>query len=233
MRCQLLQDVRACIVAGRRAAVPAMVVAVAAIGVAGRGEAAAPPLPLARGCNQIVSAFPDGTLPATLAAAVTPAGVVLAIWRWEGGGRIAGWAPDSGAPVNLLAVNRLDALWLCVRAPAQLQQPDAGANGSGPVLRCTARSLPVGRAAAVWTVECSLSGAPAADTSFAVTAFTPDGQPVCEAPLEAGGAGRCGGTLSVPLDSDNASLPLRFYARVRPSGATAVDASPAIQAGRP
>ena len=203
-------------------AVTALVGTVLLLQVAAR-PATADVTPLAAGCNQVVSTFADDTPVATVAAAVTPATALRSLWRLErASGRLVGYTPDPRVPVDLRVVNRHDVLWVCVTAPAQLQQPDL--NVAGATLRCSARALPVGRAENVWSVACTLSSAPVTDRNFAVRAFAPDGQWVCEGELHSG-AGTCGGSLRVGLD---VGLPgaLAFYARTSPSGTTATDRSP-------
>jgi hypothetical protein len=94
----------------------------------------------------------------------------------------------------------------------------AAARAQGaPTLHCTTSPLPVYAPFDVLSVACSLDGAPATDTGFAVHAFAPDGQMVCEGALLEG-SGRCEGTL--PL-LDAPAEPRRFFAITRPSGATA------------
>ncbi|MBI2761307.1 MAG: hypothetical protein HYX51_07785 [Chloroflexi bacterium] len=207
-------------------------IAVAVVMLAVSGSAAiwttAEVSPLVPGCNQVVSAFADGTSVAAVAAGVAPAGAVRAIWRQNTASQqLEGWSPAGEAVSDLRVVNRLDPLWLCVSAAGQFRQPDVG--GPSVSLHCTARTLPVGRSVNSWSVECALIGAPSGDTSFEVVSFTPDGRSLCRGAL-AGGAGACGGVLSVILDEP--SRPLRFYARTLPSATPAADENPDVRSLR-
>jgi hypothetical protein len=71
------------------------------------------------GCNNIALSFPDGTACESVVDAVTPAGVVGAMWRhnaalnkWEG------FSPVAPAASDLKTVNAWDAVWLCVAGAA-------------------------------------------------------------------------------------------------------------------
>ncbi len=71
------------------------------------------------GCNNIALTFPDGTACESVVDAVTPAGVVGAMWRhnaalneWEG------FSPAAPAASDLKTVNAWDAVWLCVAGTA-------------------------------------------------------------------------------------------------------------------
>jgi hypothetical protein len=172
----------------------------------------------------VVSTFPDGTSPAMIAAAVVPTGIIRSLWRQTNATqRMEGWSPTNPGVSDLRSVSWLDPLWLCVSATGELRSLDAGV---APVtLRCSVRSLPVGRSLSVWDVECALAGAPSGDAAFDVVAFSPTGRAVCRGVLS-GGAGRCAGSLSVTLDEPG--RPLRFYARTQPSAILAADEQPTI-----
>ncbi len=80
---------------------------------------------LAPGCNNVSLTWPDGTLVETVAAAVSPPAVLVAIWLFDAGaGRFLGWSPDPAAPRDLTTVNLLDAVYLCVQQTATLTRPD-------------------------------------------------------------------------------------------------------------
>jgi hypothetical protein len=72
------------------------------------------------GCNNIALSFPDGTACDTVVDAVTPAGVVGAMWRHNAAlNKWDGFSPAAPAASDLKTVNLWDAVWLCVaRAPA-------------------------------------------------------------------------------------------------------------------
>lgn len=88
-------------------------------------------IPLTRGCTGFVSGWSDGTSPSTIAAAVTPAAVVAAIWRYDR--RLnthQAWFPQAGAPGDLGAVNRNDALLVCATTTGTVMVRSGG-TGSG------------------------------------------------------------------------------------------------------
>jgi len=67
------------------------------------------------GCNNIGLTFPDGTASETVVQAVTPAGVVQAMWRHNAAlNKFEGFSPAAPQASDLLTVNFLDAVWLCV-----------------------------------------------------------------------------------------------------------------------
>lgn len=80
---------------------------------------------LVGGCSNVIATWPDATPPSTIVAAVSPPGAVTALWRYDtAAGRFLAYAPSVRAVVNdLLAVNRLDALFICVTTPATLVRP--------------------------------------------------------------------------------------------------------------
>ena len=70
-------------------------------------------------CNNISLTFPDGTASGTVVQAVTPTGVVQAMWRHNAAeNRFAGFSPAAPQASDLPAVNFLDAVWICVTASA-------------------------------------------------------------------------------------------------------------------
>jgi len=71
------------------------------------------------GCNNIVVTFPDGTASETVVQAITPTGVVQAMWRHNAAeNRFAGFSPAAPQASDLPTVNFLDAVWICVTASA-------------------------------------------------------------------------------------------------------------------
>jgi hypothetical protein len=76
------------------------------------------------GCNNIALTFPDGTASQTVVQAVTPAGVVEAMWRHNAAqNRFEGFSPAAPQASDLLAVNLWDAVWLCVAAAPAAAAP--------------------------------------------------------------------------------------------------------------
>jgi hypothetical protein len=82
------------------------------------------------GCNNIALSFPDGTASQTVVQAVTPAGLVQAMWRHNAAqNRFEGFSPAAPQASDLLTVNLWDAVWLCVAggAPSAPPAPPAAA----------------------------------------------------------------------------------------------------------
>lgn len=81
-------------------------------------------LALIAGCNNVTLTWPNGTPVATVAAAVSPATAVLAIWRYDAAaGRFRGWSPIANAPTDFATVNRLEPVFLCMREAGSLRRP--------------------------------------------------------------------------------------------------------------
>ena len=92
-------------------------------------------VPLMRGCNNVALTYPNGTAIADFYRAAVPASapggdvftstpIVEAIWRYDvAPRRFVGWSPAPNAPNDLTTVNRLDAVFLCVREAGRLVQP--------------------------------------------------------------------------------------------------------------
>jgi PKD repeat protein len=87
--------------------------------------AGADQVPLTPGCTNLTLTWPDGTPVSTVAAAVSPSGTLQAIWRYSAAmGRFLGYTPTAPSFANdLQTVNRLDAVFICVNAPATLNRP--------------------------------------------------------------------------------------------------------------
>jgi hypothetical protein len=67
------------------------------------------------GCNNIALSFPDGTACETVVDAVTPAGVVGAMWRHNAAqNKWDGFSPAAPQASDLKTVNLWDAVWLCL-----------------------------------------------------------------------------------------------------------------------
>ena len=59
-----------------------------------------------------------------IAAAVSPQSALIAIWRFDNATqRFAGYSPIPGAPNDLVTLNRADAIFICVNAPATFTRP--------------------------------------------------------------------------------------------------------------
>jgi len=85
---------------------------------------------LAPGCNNITLTFPDGTASNTVVQAVTPAGALEAMWRYDAALETwQGYSPAAPpAASDLPTVDFLDSVWLCVNMPSAvgLSEEDSG-----------------------------------------------------------------------------------------------------------
>jgi hypothetical protein len=71
------------------------------------------------GCNNIALSFADGTACENVVQAVTPAGVVGAMWRHNAAlNKWDGFSPAAPAASDLKTVNMWDAVWLCLATVA-------------------------------------------------------------------------------------------------------------------
>jgi len=93
---------------------------------------------LYEGCNNIAVTFPDGTPSETVIQAVDPAGAVRTMWRhdaaeekWEG------YAPAFPAVSDLLTVNFLDAVWLCIATAPSAPIPTPPPTGTAATVTPT------------------------------------------------------------------------------------------------
>jgi|GEM_PF-2198280 len=75
-------------------------------------------------CNAVSLTWPQGTPVATVAASITPQGVLEAIWRFDAvQNRFLGFSPNPNAPSDYVTANRLESVFICVRAEATLNRP--------------------------------------------------------------------------------------------------------------
>ena len=89
---------------------------------------------LYEGCNNVALTFPDGTPAQSVANVVVPSSAVQAIWRHDAAqNRFEGFSPAAPQASDLLTVNFLDAVWICVTASAV---------GPGPTSVPTSTSQP-------------------------------------------------------------------------------------------
>jgi hypothetical protein len=67
------------------------------------------------GCNAVALTFPNGTTSQAVANAVSPAGSVQAIWSYDTAyQKFAAFSPAAPQASDLLTVNFLDAVWICI-----------------------------------------------------------------------------------------------------------------------
>jgi hypothetical protein len=80
---------------------------------------------LFQGCNNVALTWPYGTLTGEVAASITPASALVAIWRFDNTAQtFQGFAPRFPETSNLTAVNRLDAVFVCMSAAGTLTRPE-------------------------------------------------------------------------------------------------------------
>ena len=104
------------------------------------------------GCNNIALSFPDGTASQTVVQAVTPAGMVQAMWRHDAAqNRFEGFSPAAPQASDLLTVRFLDAVWICVAASAEGPSPTPESTGTpaGTPATFTVHFIDVGQGDAV------------------------------------------------------------------------------------
>lgn len=91
-------------------------------GASGNTEA----VPLSTGCSNVALTWPTGTPVSTVAAAVSPAGVLESIFKLDAAmGRFRGFSPNAPAFANdyNMVEGSLEAVFVCVRSPGTLNRP--------------------------------------------------------------------------------------------------------------
>lgn len=79
------------------------------------------PVDLVAGCNPVTTTYADSTPIATIAGAVTPAGVLQSIWQLEAG-IWTGYSAQFPAASDLAEVDRLDVVFICVSAAGSFER---------------------------------------------------------------------------------------------------------------
>jgi hypothetical protein len=75
-------------------------------------------------CNPVASTYPDDTPIATIAGAVSPSANLLSIWWLDAAsGRWLGYSPQFVAQSDLTAVDRLEAIFICVSSASTWSRP--------------------------------------------------------------------------------------------------------------
>jgi hypothetical protein len=105
--------------------------------------APAPAKQLYPGCNNIGLSFPDGTPSATVIQAVTPGGAVDTMWRHSAAlNKFEGYSAQFPQASDLLTVNFMDAVWLCMVEGLGATQPPPAQVLPPPVLQvCNAPAV--------------------------------------------------------------------------------------------
>lgn len=79
---------------------------------------------LPQGCTNVASTFPDATPTGTIVSNVNPSTAVLSVWEYDSANqRFKGYLPGATQATDLPTVNRLDAIYICVNAPATFTEP--------------------------------------------------------------------------------------------------------------
>jgi hypothetical protein len=87
------------------------------------------------GCNNVALTFPSGTSTSDVVGQVTPSGAAQALWRLDAStGSFAAYSPAAPQASDLMTVDFLDALFVCVDQQASLTMPGISepAGGSLP-----------------------------------------------------------------------------------------------------
>ena len=79
-------------------------------------------LPLIAGCNPLAWTGTDNTPIATIAGAVSPAGILVALWQFNNGTWL-GYSPQFPEVSDLQQMNRLDVVFVCVSATGTFSRP--------------------------------------------------------------------------------------------------------------
>jgi len=75
-------------------------------------------------CNPVASTYPDDTPIATIAGAVSPSANLISIWWLDAAnGRWLGYSPQFVAESDLTAVDRLEAIFICVSSASTWSRP--------------------------------------------------------------------------------------------------------------
>ena len=101
------------------------------------------------GCNNIGLTFPNGTSSGDVIAAVSPAGSVEAMWRHDAAQqRWEAFSAAAPAASDLLTVNFLDAIWVCIVGGPPTATPATPAGQSvTPASTATTPTTPTGNTA--------------------------------------------------------------------------------------
>ena len=77
---------------------------------------------LVAGCNPTAWTGTNATPIATIAGAVSPAGILVALWQFEGGVWL-GYSPEFPDVSDLTSMDRLDVVFVCVNAAGTFSRP--------------------------------------------------------------------------------------------------------------
>jgi hypothetical protein len=165
------------IVRHRTTVIPAIVALVALVAFAAtacttssQAQDAERSLSLSAGCNMAALTFPPGTDPATVADNVSPSDALDTIWRLDNAtGSFQAFATAAPEASDLQSVNLLDAVFLCVDAPADISMPTVSPDPSGAssFASLSARCNAVGLTFPDGTTPSQVAGAISPSSAFA------------------------------------------------------------------
>lgn len=90
------------------------------------GTGATESIPLANGCNNVASTYPTGTAASTVAAGVSPAPSLIAMWKFDNAAqRFHGYSPIPNAPNDLTTLGRFDPVFICMNGTGTFNRPVA------------------------------------------------------------------------------------------------------------
>ena len=73
-------------------------------------------------CNPLANTYPNGTTIATIAAAVSPPDILIALWYFEGGIWL-GYPPRFPQVSDLTSMNLLDVVFVCISTAGTFSRP--------------------------------------------------------------------------------------------------------------
>lgn len=196
------------------AAIVAGVVFVAAASTGARAQQTES-VELFNGCNNVSLTWPSGTATSVVAASISPASSLNAIWRLNNVAQtFQGFAPQFPTQSDLTTVNRIDAVFVCMSGPGTLSRPvlaPGGGTATATTTGATATGSPTATAtAAAVQPQLVFVGSPVARGSAlqltvqasagvsCVASVTPTGgQPIIAGPAVANASGVV--IFSVPI----------------------------------
>jgi hypothetical protein len=129
------------------------------------------------GCNNISLTFPDGTPAQTVVQAVTPAGAVDTLWRFNASqNRFEGFSPAYPQASDLQSLSFLDAVWICMKeATGTAPPPPPSPSPTPPAVAPTATPTLVPPLTADLAVtHLFATASPAGDVRVRITNNGPD-----------------------------------------------------------
>jgi PKD repeat protein len=76
------------------------------------------------GCNNVAVTWPNGTAMSVVAAAISPANPLIAVWRFDNIRQLfVGYSTLPGAPNDLITVNRAEPVFICMNGSGTLTRP--------------------------------------------------------------------------------------------------------------